>query len=463
MGNNIDLPATPKQALMLNDLAEVDEILWGGQAGGGKSEGLLLFSLLRRMQNPKSVGLTLRKTFRELDKSLIRKAKFGIWSKYAKWNEEKKQFLFPNGSLQEFGYLETDNDLMQYQSAEYDDICFDELTHFPDNHYHYMKSRLRPRSCKKGLMRAATNPGNIGHAWVREYFVVPAREKIFEIYDPDTKKKMSRYFLPACLDDNTLMSEEERSNYRSWLNQLPEAERRMLRDGDWDYVPGAAFFEWNPQIHVTKPIPIPEWAKICVSFDFGFGKPFSVGWWWVDYDGRAYRFMEWYGWNGKADQGIRMAPSAIAKGILEREEANGLKGRVYNRVADPSIFNKTPNIRGGGQGPTIAEMMAQEGVFFSPSDNDRVQGKQQLHERLKVQEDGLPLIMVYDTCTHFIRTVPVLKLDDNNMEDVDTDMEDHVYDDTRYFLMSRPVIPHRMKSRISRYDRRMDNSSWMAR
>src|SRR5574343_513255 len=120
---NATFDVTPKQAKMLNELADVDEILWGGQAGGGKSEGLLLFALIRRMQNPKSIGLMLRRTFRELDKSLIRKAKFGIWGKYAKWNEEKKLFIFPNGSIQEFGYLETDNDLLQYQSAEYDDIC----------------------------------------------------------------------------------------------------------------------------------------------------------------------------------------------------------------------------------------------------------------------------------------------------------------------------------------------------
>ena len=108
--------------------------------------------------------------------------------------------------------------------------------------------------------------------------------------------------------------------------------------------------------------------------------------------------------------------------------------------------------------------MSQEEVFFAPADNDRIQGKQQLHERLKVQEDGLPLIMVYDTCTHFLRTVPSLKLDDNNMEDIDTDMEDHVYDETRYFLMSRPIIPHRLQKKRSRYDKKPNmNTTWMSR
>jgi len=444
--NEIVFNYTEKQKKMVDELSEVDEILWGGQAGGGKSEGLLLFALERRLQNPKSVGLMLRRTFRELDKSLIRKAKFGLWPKFAKWNEEKKLFMFPNGAIQEFGYLETDNDLMQYQSAEYDDICFDELTHFPESHYHYMKSRLRPRSCKKGLMRSATNPGNIGHEWVRAYFVSMAKNKIYEIMDNDTKKRMTRFFLPATLEDNTAMSKEERNNYTSWLNQLPENERRMLKDGDWDYVPGAAFSEWNALYHtVDASMPVPKWAKITMSFDFGFGKPFSCGWWWVDYDGRAYRFKEWYGWNGQADEGIRMAPSSIAKGIIEKEESAGIAGRIFNRISDPSIFSKTPNLKGGGQGASIAEMMLDEGIVFSPGDNDRLLGKQQFHERLKLQEDGLPMLIVYDSCTHFLRTVPSLQLDTNNIEDVNSDMEDHCYDEARYFLMSRPLTPKRFQ------------------
>ncbi len=328
---NVELKVTPKQDKMINELESVDEILWGGQAGGGKSEGLLLFSLKRRLQSPGSVGLTLRKTFRELDKSLIRKAKFGVWGQFAKWNEEKKMYIFPNKSIQEFGYLETDNDLHQYQSAEYDDICFDELTHFPEHQYSYMKSRLRPRGCKKGLMRSATNPGNIGHAWVRNYFVLPARNKIYKVWDDDTHREMTRYFLPACLDDNTLMSEEERAQYRSWLNQLREQERRQLRDGDWDYIPGAAFSEWDPKVHTGPPIDIPKWVRFTMSFDFGHAKPFSCGWWWCNYDGVAYRAFEWYGYNGRDDEGIRLTPSQIAKGIKERER-NGVSISKFTAV-----------------------------------------------------------------------------------------------------------------------------------
>lgn len=442
--SNITFDATPKQAKMLTELADVDEVLWGGQAGGGKSEGLLLFSLLRRMQNPKSFGLMLRRTFRELDKSLIRKAKFGVWPKFAKWNEEKKLFVFPNGSLQEFGYLETDNDLLQYQSAEYDDICFDELTHFPENHYHYMKSRLRPRTCKKGLVRSATNPGNLGHMWVKAYFVDMARENIYQYFDEDTKRYKTRYFIPASLEDNTLMSEEQRGEYRSWLNQLPEAERKQLRDGDWDYIPGAAFPELTREKHGCEDLPVPKWANILCSYDFGFGKPFSISWWWIDYDGRMWRFMEWYGWNGKPDQGLRLPVSIVAEGILEREKNAGLENRVY-RIANPDIFSKTPNVRGGGQGPSVAEIMSEHGVIWNAGDPDRLLGKQQFHERLRVPEEGLPMAMFYNSGIHFWRTVPTLPLDET-MEDVEQDKsEDHVYHDCRVAFMARPIIPEKPK------------------
>jgi hypothetical protein len=359
------------------------------------------------MECPGSVGLMLRKTFPDLERSLIRKSK-KYYLGYAEYSESRRAWRFPNGSIQEFGYLDKDSDVEQFQSAEYDDIEFDELTHFSEYQYTYMRSRLRSSSGGKWKtqIRAASNPGSRGHAWVKARFVDPARDKLAEYYDEELDETKTRYFLTATLDDNTLMSPQKRAEYRSWLKGLNESERKMLLEGDWDYVPGAAFAEWNHKIHVIKPIPIPQDARIYMSYDFGFGKPFSVGWWWADYDSRLYRFNEWYGWNGKADTGLRLAPSDQAKGILSREKIMGIK-QVHDRIADPSIFAKTANYKGGGLGKSIAEMMSDEGVYFNPGDNDRLLGKAQFHERLKYDEDKVgteefvaPMVQFYDTCQY---------------------------------------------------------------
>ena len=450
----MDLKLTPKQHKMIYELQDVDEIMWGGQAGGGKSEGLLMFALRRRMECPGSVGLMMRKTYPDLEKSLIRKSQ-KYYRGFAKWNDAKKKWVFPNGSIEEFGYCETDKDVYQYNSAEYDDINVDEVTQWSEFQYTYMMSRLRSTTGKyKTLMRSATNPGNIGHLWVKARFVDCARDKEYKAFDEILGSYKSRYFLPASLEDNTLMTPEQRREYKSWLAQLPEDQRMMLMEGDWDFIPGAAFSELKRDIHGYNPKdhPVSKHAKIFMSYDFGFGKPFSIGWWWVDYDGRVWRFAEWYGWNGKADTGLRMATSQVAAGILKREEILGIKERINYRTAGHDIFSKTPNIRGGGQGPSIAEIMSEHGVNFMPGDPDRALGKAQVHERFKVPEtydkgkpETYPLMMVSTECLNWWRVFPVLILDENNIEDVETKQEDHLYDETKIACMSRPISPIRGK------------------
>ena len=467
------LKLTPKQKAMIYTYQDVDEIFYGGAAGGAKSEGLLRFALRRRIECPGSVGLALRKTFPELEKSLIRKSR-KFYHPFATWKEAKRRWEFKpqfGNSIQEFGFVDKDTDLDQYQSAEYDDIMFDELGHFKENVYVYLMSRLRPRRPApglidqkgnlvkpwKGLMRSAGNPGGIGHSWIRARFADQCRDKVIKVFDEEEGTFKTRIFIPAKLGDNTLMTVRERKDYRSWLNMLPEAERKQLRDGDWDFNPGAAFSELRRETHGYDPaqIPIPGWAPIIMSYDYGFGKPFSIGWWWIDYDGRMWRFAEWYGWNGKPDTGLRMAPSMQAKGILDREKLMGIEDRVISRPSDPSVFAKRANLKGGGLGPSIADMMADSGIYLSPSDNDRFLGKQQFHERLRVPEDPeeRPLAMFSNKCEQFWRLLPSLPLDQNNIEDTDTDAEDHNYDEARYGFMSRPITPEQRRPNDSAVDK----------
>lgn len=451
------LSLTPKQHRMVYGLEEVDEIMWGGEAGGGKSEGLLMFALRRRIECPGSVGLMMRRTFPDLDKSLIRKSK-KYYAPFAKWSEAKRKWTFRNGSIEDFGYCESDKDVYQYQSAEYDDICIDEITQWTEFMYLYMLSRLRSASGKyKTLMRSATNPGNIGHLWVKSRFVDVAKDHVYEDWDEILQAKRTRFFLPAGLNDNTLMDARQKLEYKSWLNQLPEDQKEMLMKGNWDYVIGAAFAELHRKTHEYDPeqFPIPKWAKIFMSYDYGFGAPFSIGWWWVDYDGRMWRFAEWYGWSGKPNKGLRMATPQVAKDIFKIEKKMGIAGRVEQRVAGPDIFSKPPNLRGGGQGPSIAELLSENGIYFMPGDPDRMLGKAQIHERFNVSDnfdrkDSLtyPMMMVSSECRQWWRTVPVLASGDwgtPRFDDVEDKQEDHCYDETKIACMSRPLSPQHEK------------------
>jgi len=185
-----------------------------------------------------------------------------------------------------------------------------------------------------------------------------------------------------------------------------------------------------------------------MSFDHGYSKPFSVGWWAVSPDNVAYRYKEWYGWNGTVNKGCEMSPAAIARGIIDREEDERRNNIVVDRIADPAIFDRS-------RGDSVAQMMEPQGgnpgVYFRKGDNTRLAGKMQFHERLRFDKDGRPKMQIFNTCRQFIRTIPSLPYDLHKVEDVDSDAEDHIYDETRYFLMARSVPvndPHVPKKRV---------------
>jgi hypothetical protein len=182
-----------------------------------------------------------------------------------------------------------------------------------------------------------------------------------------------------------------------------------------------------------------------MTFDWGFGAPFSVGWWWTDADSNLYRCSEWYGYSGKANEGLRLTDTEIAQGIVKQQEVMGINGRRIHSLAGPDCFQKKPDYRGGGQGPSTADVFAQAGVFLTPGDANRVHKIKQFRERLLVQrkEDGTPTsgprMFVYSTCEHFIRTIPTLTVDPTHPEDIDTRGEDHVYDEACHVCMARPI------------------------
>ena len=423
-----------------------DEALYGGAAGGGKSEALVL-EALRQVAVPTYRALILRKTYPELSE-LVDKAHryYPAAVPGAQWSEARHEWRFPSGAKIYFGAMQHPNDRFKYQGRAYDYIAFDELTHFTQDEYMYLLSRNRASgSGTRVYMRASANPGGIGHGWVKARFLTPAppMQTIWEPVSlrlPDgtvQETRRSRVFVPSTVFDNQILLQNDPA-YAARLAALPEADKRALLYGDWDAFAGQVFCEWRSDAahyadrrhtHVIDPFPVPKHWRIVRGFDFGYSRPFSVGWWAVSPDNILYRIRELYGCTGTPNQGLRWEPARIAREIraVEQDDPN-IKGHTVRGVADPSIFDQS-------RGESVAEMMEREGIFFDPADNARIAGKMQLHHRLAFDANGVPGLYVFHTCNHFIRTVPALVYDTANVEDVNTAMEDHIYDETRYVAM----------------------------
>lgn len=442
----------PKQEFMMS--RPEYEGFYGGAAGGGKSDYLLV-EALRQVNIPNYTGLILRKTYPQLSE-LIDRSIYLYKRAFprAKYNDSKHVWTFPSGAKIFFGSMQHSSDKINYQGKRYDFVGFDELTHFTWEEYSYLYSRNRPSGPGTRVYRRATgNPGGIGHGWVKAYFVragEPYKPIKTTLMLPDQDGKLQEYtrskiFVPSRVYDNQELLNAD-PNYIANLGMMDEADREALLNGNWDSFEGQVFMEWkdDPEqyqkrqwTHVIDDFDIPQSWKVMRSFDFGYAKPFSVGWYAIDHDGKIYRIKEYYGCTRQPNTGIKITPQEIAKGIREREQSDPqLKGRHITGIADPSIWDKS-------RGESVAEMMEREGVYFNPGDNTRLAGKMQCHYRLAFDSMGIPMFYVFKSCKDFIRTIPNLVYDDKKVEDIDTDQEDHIYDEWRYLLMEHPLNPRK--------------------
>ena len=430
------------------------EGFYGGAAGGGKSD-YLLTEALRQVDIPHYMGIIFRKTYPQLSELIDRSRwLYGRAFPLAKYNGTEHCWNFPSGAKIYFGNMNRPSDKINYQGKRYDFIGFDELTHFTWEEYSYLYSRNRPSGPGTRVYRRATgNPGGIGHGWVKQYFVKagPPMQPIkttLEVIGPDRKLiKLHRkkIFVPSSVFDNQELLNND-PNYLANLAMLGEQDKDALLYGDWDSFAGQVFMEWrdDPEAydsqkftHVINDFDIPASWKIYRGFDFGYARPFSVGWYALDHDGRLYRIREWYGCTKTPNTGIKITPQQIAQGIKEIENSDwNIKGRTVIGIADPSIYDKS-------RGESVGEMMEQCGVYFQGADNTRLAGKMQFHYRLAFDDMGIPMLYIFKSCKHFIRTIPSLVYDDIKVEDIDTDQEDHIYDECRYVLMEHPLNPRK--------------------
>ncbi len=440
------------------------EALYGGAAGGGKSDALVI-EALRQVHIPHYKGLILRKTFPQLaeliDKTL---SYYPRAFPKARYNASSHCWRFPSGAKILFGAMQHTKDRVKYQGQAYDFIAFDELTHFTFDEYSYLFSRNRPNGAgTRVYIRATANPGGVGHGWVKERFITaaPPMQPICEAVswrEPDgteQKRVQKRIFVPSSVFDNPALLQNDPA-YVQRLASMPEAERKALLYGDWDSFSGQVFTEWRNDsshyadrrnTHVIAPFRIPrDWAVWC-GLDWGYSRPFSVGWYAVDRERRLYRIREFYGCTGAPNVGVKMEPAEVAREIrrIEAEDPN-LKDRQIHRGGDPAIW-------GSDGTESIGALMERERVYFARGDHARIDGKMQVHHRLAFDEAGIPMLYVFQGCRHFIRTVPNLVYDEKNVEDIDTDGEDHIYDELRYVCMKNPIAPPARKPRqAAQYD-----------
>ena len=307
MNDNVIWKPQPKQIAFMQ--RPEFECLYGGAAGGGKSDALVV-EALRQVHIPHYKGLILRKTYPQLteliDKSLL------IYPRAipgARYNSTTHTWNFPSGAKIIFGSMNHKQDRINYQGKSFDFIGFDELTHFEYDEYTYLYSRCRPNGPgTRCYVRATTNPGGKGHNWVKDRFITaaPAMTPItedIEVEDNTGKTltiKRDRIFVPATVFDNQELLNND-PGYIASLGMMPEAEKRALLYGDWNSFSGQVFNEWrnDPKhyddrkwTHVVNPFPIPESWPILRGMDWGYSRPFSVGWYAVAPGGCLYRFRE---------------------------------------------------------------------------------------------------------------------------------------------------------------------------
>ena len=454
---NVIWKPQPKQELFMS--RPEYEALFGGSAGGGKSDALVN-EALRQVHIPHYKGLIIRKTFPQLSELIEKSLRYYTRAfPGAKYNESKHTWTFPSGAKVIFGSMQHPKDRLQYQGQAYDYIAFDELTHFQYDEYSYLFSRNRPNGAgTRVYIRATANPGGIGHGWVKERFITasppmtPIPQTVTWVQPNGEVQSFENYriFVPSSVYDNPELLKND-PLYIARLASMPEADRKALLYGDWDTFSGQVFTEWrnNPDhyrdreyTHVIDPFPIPKNWTIWCSMDWGYSRPFSIGYYAVDFERRLYRIREIYGCTGEPNVGVQMEPTSVARKMKEVEATDpNLKGRKILRVGDPAIW--------ATQGTeSIGTLFERERIYFDKGDNARISGKMQVHNRLVFDEEGIPMFYCFSTCKNFIRTFPALVYDETNVEDIDTDGEDHIYDEFRYIAQKFPIAPRLPKEQI---------------
>ena len=420
------------------------ECLYEGTRGPGKTDALLMDFAQHcgRGFGANWRGVLFRQTYPQLA-DVVAKSKRWYYQLFPgiKFNGSDYIWTWPTGEQLLLRHMRVPDDYWNYHGHEYPWIGFEEITNWPTPEC-YESMQSCSRSSYPGMprkYRATCNPYGVGHNWVKAKFIDPAPPGVV-IREPG---KPERVRIHGSVYENKKLLAADPEYIQKLESITDENKRKAWLEGSWDIVAGGMFDDvWREKEHVIEPFKIPAGWRIDRSFDWGSSRPFSVGWW-AESDGTTatngrtyprgtlFRIAEWYGWNGKPNEGSRMLAAEIARSILQREKEMGFAGRVRSGPADSAIFD-TQN------GVCIADDMARIGVRWERADKgpgSRKNGWEYLRKIMKaslVFPMEYPGFFVFDTCRHFTRTVPVLPRSEKDPDDIDTEAEDHIVDETRY-------------------------------
>lgn len=417
--------------------SDAQEILYGGAAGGGKSYALRAMAVDYCLRYSGATVVLFRRTFRELEDTHIRMLHLEVPSYVAQYKSSTHDFIFPNGSVLMCRFCEKETDVYSYDTFEADMELFDELTAFSEFQYVYLMTRCR--STKKWWpgrkIRSATNPGNVGHLWVKERFINFAEPNEIK-QGPVSQGGMTRQFIPAKIADNPALAKAD-PNYINLLRALPDEEYRAKALGDWDVFSGQFFQRYKPAVHEVVDFPIPrDWPRL-ICADWGLAAPHAVHWIArCPGTGFAWIYREQYGAGVPTREQARLAA----------QKTKNAEEKIEIVVLDPSMFAREKDANGDYM-QSVADYWIEE--FRGIADvvrgnNERLQGASLFREMLDwkgVETPGEaptvivpPRLKVFKSCENWRRTVPALVHSKTNVEDVDTTGEDHNYDCTRYGL-----------------------------
>lgn len=415
----MEISITKKQQAFID--SQAFETLFGGAAGGGKSYGQLVDGLLYALKYPKSKQIIFRSTFADLEKSLIRTSMNLYPLSIANYNDSKHTWKFKNGSIIDFGYIQYEKDVYQYQSAEYDVIRFDELTHFTEFMYTYLISRCRGANPYPKGIKSSTNPGGVGHNWVKERFIDIGAPNVIHTCKLETGETTTRIFIPSLVQDNKFMLTYD-PDYIKRLDALPEKERKALKYGNWDIFDGQFFTEFDRNIHVIEPFVIPKDWYVYFVMDYGLDK--LAGYWIaVDYNNNAYVFREVYQSN--------LLVSQARDKIKEMTNED-----VYMYLAPPDLWNRHKET-----GKSTADIFAEGEITLYKTNNDRIQGWLQMKEWLKPYKDEqgctTAKLKIFNTCKNLIRCLPQVQHDAKRVGDIANEPHEltHAVDAIRGFCV----------------------------
>ena len=440
------------------------EVLYGGAAGGGKSDALM-FGGLRYVHRPTYRALFLRESYPELVEMMDRSIAFKQLG--AVWNEGKKRWKFPSGAVYEFGFFQEWKHHTRYQGQEYQYIAWDELGVSPEERrWEYLTSRCRSKDPEiPSLMRGSANPGGAGHAWLKRRFLEKCGALGQHIW-ADPKTGLTRRFVPARLADNPVLDLNDPS-YRKRLEGLPDVLRAQLLEGDWGASSGLALGELDRRIHLIEPFPIPKHWGGFLSMDWGFAHPTSIG------------FFR------TGPEKLVVLQDALR---LHRHQPVELIDRINEKLGDLEVHQGYTqpwsafwaghdcwaDVRARGEDvPTIAEQFARAHLPLQQASISRVAGLNNMRDYITLRDFGGesrdPRFVIFSTPggRHVFSSLESMVTDPNDMEDslkINADEYgvggDDDYDMVRYGLASRPIHPKTMKKKRVKdrnFDHRFDD------